>query len=335
MKPTAPTAVLFCLCTLIGLTLLSLSYGSTSIPIDEILTALISSDQPDLSPLTRDIIWELRLPRVCAAILVGAALSASGAALQGLFRNPLADPYVLGIASGGACGAALILWLAGLIGIATSLAPIGAVIGALIASFSVYGISMRTRGLSLNTILLAGVAVGLVFSALLSLVLVLAGEQAGDILGWLLGTMSGQSWSNVTWILVATVPGLIALLSQSAGLDAFQIGEDAASGVGVNLRRVKLIVLGSTVLLVSGAVAFCGLIGFVGLIIPHAVRRWTGPGHRWSIMASAIGGAALLVGADLLSRVLIPGREVPVGIITGCLGGPFFLVLLMKQVRHA
>ena len=335
MKPAAPLVVIGCLCLLASMMVLSLAYGSTSIPIGDILMVLVASDSTDITPLTNDIIWELRMPRVCAAALVGAALSASGAALQGLFRNPLADPYVLGIASGGACGAAVILWLAGLIGIAVGLAPLGAVCGALVASFAVYGISSRTRGLSLNTVLLAGVAVGLVFSALLSMILVLAGRQAGDILGWLHGSLSGQTLSNVTWILVATIPGLCALVWQSAGLDAFQIGEEAASGVGVDLKQVKRVVLGATVLLVSGAVAFCGLIGFVGLIVPHALRRWTGPGHRWCILASAAGGAALLVSADLLSRVMIPGREVPVGVITGCLGGPFFLILLMRQIRHA
>jgi iron complex transport system permease protein len=199
----------------------------------------------------------------------------------------------------------------------------------------VYGASYRARGLSLNTVLLAGVAVGLVFSALLSLVLVLAGRQAGDILGWLLGSLSGQSWDNVAWLSITSAVGLVLILWQADALDTFLMGEEAAAGVGVDLNKVKLIVLGATVLLVAGAVAFCGLIGFVGLIVPHVVRKWTGPAHRWSLLTSASGGAALLVVADLLSRLIIPSREIPVGIITGCLGGPFFLYLLMSRERHA
>ncbi len=336
MKPAAPLIFAVSVLTCLTAMILGLAHGSTDIELADILSSLtphLSQGPPP--PLTQEIVWNLRLPRVCVAALVGASLGVSGAALQGLFRNPLADPYVLGIASGGAFGASIILWLSAAAGIAVGLTPLGALIGAVVAAAVVFGASQKARGLSLNTVLLAGVAVGLVFSALLSLVLVMAGRQAGDILGWLLGSLSGQSWSQAGWISMTTLIGLSLILTQSNALDAFLMGEEAAAGVGVDLKKVKVTVLGASVILVAGAVAFCGLIGFVGLIVPHMVRRWTGPGHKWCLLTSTFGGAALLVAADLISRLLVPERELPVGVITGCLGGPFFLFLLIRGERHA
>jgi len=267
------------------------------------------------------------------ATLVGASLAAGGAALQGVFRNPLADPYVLGIASGGAFGAALVMV------IFTGLGLFGPVFGGFVGAFSaailVHSLARSAGGLSVNAVLLAGVAVGLSCSAGVSLVLVLAETQATNVLIWLMGSVGGRGWAEVSCVALLTGIGLLPLLSQARALDAFSLGEENASALGVSTERVKLITFAAVALLVAAAVSFCGLIGFVGLIVPHGVRMIVGPGHRKLLFLSAIAGAFVLVSADLCARVLLTDRELPIGVITGCLGGPFFLVLLRRSFLSA
>ena len=281
------------------------------------------------------IIWSIRMPRLCLGLLVGCALASSGAALQGLFRNPLADPYVLGIASGGAFGAALAFWLNSAHGDELVPTPVAAFGGAFMAGVIVFVISRKGGRLTLASLLLSGVAVGMVFSAMLALILVLASEQAGHILNWLLGYLGNGSWHEVRWVALTTLVGFIPLFWVRFSLDGMLLGEDGAAATGVDVQRTQYTVLAASSLLVAGAVAFAGLIGFVGLIVPHLVRLMVGPQHRVLLPISALVGALILVGADVLARILIQDRELPVGVITGCLGGPFFLILLRRSLRHA
>lgn len=312
---------------------LSTAVGALAIPLGEVVAVIFGGPEAAIDPRHGAVIWSVRLPRVALGALVGAGLASGGAALQGLFRNPLADPYVLGIASGGGLGAAVVLLLAGQGALDAGLIPAGAFAGAAVATAAVHGLAWRAGRLPLASVLLAGVAVGLIGSAGVSLVLVLAESQAGDIVQWLLGDLGGHGWREVGQAALCVVPALCVLGLHARDLDALLLGEEAAAGLGVEVARAKLWVLGATALAVAGAVAWCGLIGFVGLIVPHAARLLAGGGHRWLLPISAVAGAATLVAADAAARTVLPDRALPVGVVTGCLGGPFFLWLLRRAMR--
>lgn len=304
--------------------------GPVSIPVGDVLGMLVGAEPAESRHGV--IVWSVRLPRIALGALVGAGLASGGASLQGLFRNPLADPYVLGIASGAGLGAACVLLAAGRGEVAPGWVPIGGFIGAATASLVVHGLAWRGGRLPLTSVLLAGVAVGLVGSAGVSLVLVLAESRAGDIVGWLLGDLGGHGWSEVGWVAACVLPALVMLLAMTRRLDALLLGEASAASLGVDVLRTKLWVLLAVSLSVGGAVAFCGFIGFVGLIVPHAVRMLVGGRHRWLVPVSAVGGAAVLVAADTVARIAMPDRALPVGVVTGCVGGPFFLWLLRSRL---
>ena len=312
---------------------LAAAIGSVSVPLEDVLAVTLNGPDAARDPGHGAIIWSLRLPRIALATLVGAALAAGGAALQGVFRNPLADPYVLGIASGGALGAALAF--VGLAGLGLFGPALGGFTGAFLAAIVVHSLARAAGRLSVNAVLLAGVAVGLSCSAGVSLVLVLAEEQATSVLVWLMGSVGGRGWSEVAWVGGLMALGIAPLCLHARALDAFALGEESAAALGVDTERVKLSVFAAVALLVAAAVSFCGLIGFVGLIVPHAVRTVCGPTHARLIVLSAITGAITLVLADLGARVFLTGRELPVGVITGCIGGPFFLVLLRRSFIRA
>jgi iron complex transport system permease protein len=315
-----------------AISIIHLMTGASGLSVSEVWQSLLAGPASAATEPRSTILWSIRLPRLCTAIIVGGGLSIAGAALQGLFRNPLADPYVLGIASGGAFGAALAMWLLGQIAFGPTA---GSFLGALSAGILVLIVTKRHGGFDLYSVLLAGVAVGLLFSALLSFVLVLAENQAGDILVWLLGSVGHTNWQQLGWMTCLFALGTTPLLILSRTLDTIQLGENAARGLGVDIDRVKLIILVSTSLLVASAVAYCGLIGFVGLVIPHCVRLLIGPSHRWLLILSGVGGALLLVSADLAARLLMDNREMPVGVVTALVGGPFFLFLLGRGRSHA
>jgi iron complex transport system permease protein len=311
---------------LIGaITLLSMAgaalIGSVPLSPEALWAAFIGAP---LEPGHHTILWALRAPRIALAALVGASLALSGAALQGLFRNPLADPYVLGVSAGGALGAALMLVIGH-----PALAPIAAGVGAFGAGLLVLGFARLQGGLSLDGVLLAGVAIGLTLSAGLSLVLVQAGDRAGDVLIWLMGHLGGKGWGAVYWVAGSTLLGGGLIWLRAVDLDALLLGEEVAIGLGVRVERAKLIALAAASILVAGAVAFCGLIGFVGLVVPHLARFAVGPLHGRLLPLSAILGAGVLVWADTVARAGLP-VEVPVGVITGLLGGPIFLILLLN-----
>lgn len=286
------------------------------------------------------IVWELRLPRVSMAVLVGAALAISGAAMQGLFRNPLADPYLLGVASGASFGATVaILGLGGRVFTAaglmsnnvSSLTPVFAFLGAFGAVMATLALS-RVGGRSRNdALILAGVVVGSLLVSLSSYLILSDGTRMRAVLAWTLGNLSLVGWSEVLKVLPYALLGAVALIILARALDALQLGEDTARTLGVRLERVQLAVVVAASLSTAAAVSFVGVIGFVGLIAPHVMRRLVGPGHRLLLPASALAGAILLVLADLGARVLHRPEELPVGILTTLIGGSFFLWLLRRR----
>ncbi len=309
-------------------------FGAVEVPAGQVLAWLTGSGD---DPRHGVVVLELRLPRAALGAMVGAALGLAGAAMQGLFRNPLADPYVLGVSSGASLGAALALVLAVDVAPLLDLAsiPAAAFAGALVAALAVYRLSRFDDEMPLGAVLLAGVAVGLTLSAMVALVLLAAEERAGDVMLWLMGHLGGPTWLEVACVAVTTGLGGVLVAAHTRELDAMLMGEDAAAGLGVDVERAKLLLLAASALLVAGAVAFCGAIGFVGLIVPHAARLVAGPSHRWLLPVSALAGAAILLLADTAARAAFPRGELPVGVVTGCLGGPFFLVLLRRSLSRA
>lgn len=272
------------------------------------------------------IIVELRLPRVLMAMAVGVALSLAGATFQGLLRNPLADPYVLGTASGAALGAAIAL----LVPVHFALLGFGllhflAFTGALLAVAVVYRVSRLGALNSLTAVLLTGYAVGSLLAAGLAMTMYMSGSNLRQIFFYLLGSFSLASWPQVAVGLPIIAVGSAVILLRARSLNALLLGEDAAAHLGLDVRRERLVLLGAATLVTAAAVAMSGLIGFVGLVIPHLVRLVVGPNARVLLPLSAIFGAAFLASADLLAR--IPG-ELPVGIVTALVGAPFFLHVL-------
>lgn len=326
-----PGALVVSLALLVGAVGLGCALGSVNVPLADVVAALFGGTpaNPDWGVIVR----ELRLPRVLLGAVVGAALGLAGAALQGLFRNPLAEPYVLGVSAGAALGAvtALVLGLGGA-WLGLGAVPLAAFGGAAGATLLVYRLARVGDALPGAALLLAGVAVGLTLGAGVSLLIYVAGERAGDVVLWLMGHLGGATPAEVGWAVACLAIGGAVVGGAARDLNAMALGEEAARGLGVDTARLEVALLVATALLVAGAVAFCGVIGFVGLIVPHAVRMWIGPDHRWLLPVSAVAGAAALVLADTAARTLLSGRELPVGVITGALGGPFFLVLLRRSL---
>ncbi len=285
------------------------------------------------------IVTEVRLPRILLGILVGSSLSASGAVLQGIFRNPLAEPYVTGISAGAAFGASLTI-VAGLgVGIiGASSTMILAFLGSLLAAFATYSLAKVGARIPVTTLLLSGIAVSVLLSALVTIMIVLSGEQLGALIFWLIGSLSTANWAKITAISPIILLGLIAAYIYSRDLNLLQLGEETAQSLGVETEKVKKILLAVAALIASTSVSVAGIIGFVGLIVPHITRMMLGPDHRLLIPAAAINGAIFLVICDAFARssylpLHIGGIivELPVGVVTALAGAPFFLYVLRKQ----
>ena len=279
-------------------------------------------------PASETIVLELRLPRVLTAMAVGAALSLAGATFQGLLRNPLADPYVLGTASGAALGAAIAVLLpiqVALLGL--GLLHVFAFVGALLAVAVVYRVSQLGALSSLTSVLLTGYAVGSLLAAGLAMTMYISGSNLRQIFFYLLGSFSLASWQQLAVSLPIIVFGGVLILSRARSLNALLLGEETAAHLGIDVRRDRLILLGGATLVTAASVAVSGLIGFVGLVVPHLVRLVVGPNARLVLPLSAIYGASFLGLADVVART--PG-ELPVGVVTAILGAPFFLYLLRR-----
>jgi iron complex transport system permease protein len=288
------------------------------------------------------IVWTLRVPRALMAALVGACLGGSGAAMQGIFVNPLADPYLLGIASGASLGATVALTAGGRLaaefsdepfvhGAPLGLVPAAAFVGALAAVALTVALARRRGTTDATTLLLAGVVVGSVCIALTTYLMLRDADRVRAVLSWTLGSLSWSRWSDVRAISPYAAIGLGALLAMARALDAIQLGEDTARTLAPRLGWLRLGVIAAGSLAAAAAVAFVGVIGFVGLVAPHVMRRLGTPDHRTLLPASALAGAALLVLADLAARTVHRPNELPVGVVTTLLGGPFFLWLLRRS----
>ncbi len=331
---------------LIAVIILATTVGSVPIPFATTFQVLlsqlpfvdISPSAPEIygAPLSLEIlqriIIDIRLPRILLAGLVGAALAVAGATYQGLFRNPLADPYLLGVSSGAGLGATIAMlahftlpW------IASGTVPLFAFIGAMGAVTVVYLIARVGKTLPVTTLILAGVALSALLSALTSYLMTIAGKELHGIVFWLLGGLYLTKWSEVWIVLPCVLAGLTVIWIHARPLNVMQLDEEQAQQLGINVEKVKLILLVAATLVTSSAICFTGLIGFVGIFVPHIVRLVWGPDHRFLLPLSTLVGAIFLILADTLARSIIPPTEIPVGIITAFCGAPFFLYLLRKR----
>ncbi len=278
------------------------------------------------------IVWNIRVPRVILGLLVGASLSLAGAAFQGLLRNPLADPYTIGVSSGASLAAVIIIYFQfAFIGMFTL--PVAAIIGGFAALLLVLLLTRWAgRGFAIETIVLAGIIISSFISAVISLIIALS-EREGmtQILYWLMGNIGMRGWNHVVLALPFILIGIVILLLQSRELNALSLGEKSAHHLGVNVRRRKYWILVGASLLTGASVAVSGTIGFVGLVIPHLVRYLTGPNHRHVLPVSMMIGGGYLVLADLLSRTIIAPKELPIGVITALIGAPVFAILLVRE----
>jgi iron complex transport system permease protein len=322
--------------------LLSVGVGAVAIAPLEVLSIL--SDRLGLGapaayqPVQEAVLLSIRLPRACLAILVGAALAVAGAAMQGLFRNPLADPGLIGISTGAALAAALVIVLGGALPLALTgllrdaMLPLAAFAGGLATTWLVYRIASRDGRTEVATMLLAGIALNAVAGAGIGLLIFASDDQSlRDLNFWLLGSLGGVTWDSLLIAGPFMLAPALAALWLARPLNALLFGETEALHLGFEVERVKRLVVVLSALAVGASVALTGVIGFVGLVVPHLVRLTLGPDHRVLLPASLMLGAALLLLADLLARTLVLPAELPIGILTSCVGGPFFLWLLLRR----
>jgi iron complex transport system permease protein len=294
-------------------------------------------DPAGLAPADVAIVWLIRLPRVLVAVVVGAGLATAGAIMQGLFRNPLAEPSLTGVGPGAVLGA-VITFVTGWSTISVVTLPIAAIVAALLSLFLVYAISTRGGATPITTLLLAGIAVGSFLSAVSSLLLslnIVSWQVAQDIVFWMMGGLDSRTWAHVWLSAPFVLLGFAAAILQTRTLDLLLLGEDSAAALGVDVEAAKRLLVFIAALLTGASVAVAGMVGFVGLIVPHATRLLLGPSHRTLIPASALGGATFLVCCDLLARTVRPPVEIRLGVVTALCGAPFFLFLLLRRLREA
>lgn len=344
MKKRIPAAALFIFLAalLLVIIVISASVGAAEISLLSSLRILLSRipffgrfvDVSDILPKYRTIVLDIRLPRVLLSGLTGCGLAVSGAVLQGLLRNPLADPQVLGISSGAAFGAAMAITL----GLTYSAGGIGGIalmafLGALATIFIVWKISFAGGRSSTVGILLAGISVSSLLTAAITLMMVMSRDQLEKVYLWMLGSFSSATGTEVIFLLIIIAAGLLFIIPSASSLDIMMTGDESAESLGIDTQkhRRRLLVISS--LLVAACVSVSGIIGFVGLIIPHMIRLLTGPKNARLIPLSCLGGAVFMILCDTIARTLAAPSEIPVGAITAVLGAPFFLFLLQRSRR--
>jgi len=315
---------------------LCLGFGAERISFFQVVSILAQGPflQSENLEFPRHIIlWQVRVPRVLLAFMVGGSLAAVGASLQALLRNPLADPFVIGISSGAALGASVaILFGVGLSILTLLVLPFCAFLGALLSILVVYRIAVSYGSFSIHALLLGGVVLNAIFSALVLFLTTLADPyKASGMYAWLMGSLTGPDFQTVLVLAGYLLLGIFVLVSQASALNLLTLGEEAARSLGVEVERVKRVVFTASALLTGAVVAFSGLIGFVGLIVPHAVRLMFGADHRLLLLASGILGGMFLMVADTVARTLLSPAEIPVGVVTALVGGPIFLYLLVQR----
>ncbi len=314
--------------TLLVVAWLGVSIGSVQIPISTLWNT-------GADATATNILWKIRMPRVILAGLVGASLAIAGAAFQGLLKNPLADPYTLGVSSGASVGAVMTLFFGisiPVLGIYTL--PVFSMVGAGLTMFIVIGFArLVDRSMKMETIILTGIIFGSFLGSVLSLMIALTGEELRQIIGWLLGSVSMRGWSHITMILPFVIIGSVMLWLNRRELNAMLFGEERAHHLGVNVKRRKYSILIGGSILTGAAVAVSGTIGFVGLVVPHMTRLLWGSDHRHLLTLSFMNGASLLIICDLIARTIISPTELPVGVITAFIGAPVFAFIFYRQRR--
>lgn len=308
--------------------LLSLAIGSVFLSPGELWQTILGNGSETASA----ILWKIRLPRTILIALTGAALGGSGATYQGLFRNPLADPFLIGVASGAGLGAVIAMsvqWPYSFWGLMAI--PMSAFVAALLTIFIVYSLARVGQTIPTTNLILAGVAFSSFATSLTSFLMIRSTSEVRRALGWLLGGASQSGWTAILAILPYLVIGLGVLVFSGHALNLLQFGDEQAQQLGLNVTRTKRILLTASSLATASAVAFSGIIGFIGLIVPHLIRLWFGPDYRRLLPLSILGGATALLISDILARVLLAPQEIPVGIITALAGAPFFLWVLRRS----
>lgn len=307
---------------------LAVGIGAVRIPVREFAAAIFLSKETEHS----SILMQIRLPRVLLCLIVGAGLAAVGGVMQGIFKNPLVDSYTLGMSSGAALGASISI----VTGVSFSIAGIPttgvfAFIGAVVTLMVVYSLAYKKHGISVNSLLLGGVAMSYFLSSLIAFFMLLSRNNIQHVVLWTMGSLSLTSWSKVILAYATIIPGILALMLYARELNILTIGDESAQYLGIDVEKLKRILLGISCIIVGSVVSVSGTIGFLGLVAPHIIRILVGSNNKKVIPYSAILGAILLILADTMGRTLIQPVEIPVGIMTSIMGGPFFIFLLRKQ----
>lgn len=324
--------------------IISLSLGGAHVPVGKVWSIMLHqmpginyfldapaqvADDPD-----ETIIMTVRLSRVVLAILVGAALALAGAGFQGVLRNPLADPYTLGVATGASVGAAFIILFGLHIWIGQWTIPIVAFVTGMITLFLVLRLAYHEGRMELETLILSGVVVQAFFGSMVSFMVSLSNSVVNEIVYWLMGSLSMRGWDYTMVMLPYVVIGAVVLIVYSRELNLFALGERQAMHLGVNVQRTKLVVLIVSTLLTAAAVSVAGVIGFVGLVVPHLVRLITGPDNRLVVPISAVVGGIYVLWSDTIARMALSPKEIPLGVVTAFIGAPFFAYLLWKRKKR-
>ncbi|AJK89477.1 iron ABC transporter permease [Lysinibacillus fusiformis] len=327
MKKVATAYVLTCTLLIISIWC-GVAIGSVHIPIEVLWNQSVDET-------AANIFWKIRLPRVLLAGLVGASLAIAGAAFQGLLKNPLADPYTLGISSGASVGAVMTIFFSISMPVVGLYAlPTFSMIGAIITMVIVMSFArVVDRSLKMETLILTGVIFSSFLGSLISLMIALSGEELRQVIGWLLGSVSMRGWPYVQMIIPFVIVGSLMLWTQRRELNVLLYGEERAKHLGVNVKRSKYLILVGGSMLTGAAVAVSGTIGFVGLVVPHMTRMIWGSDHRHLLPLSFFNGATLLIICDLVARTIILPRELPIGVITAFIGAPVFSYIFYKQRR--
>ncbi|SDZ84265.1 iron complex transport system permease protein [Haloplanus vescus] len=318
---------------LVAVTLASATIGPVEIgarSVAEIALAAALGGTATAPESHRTIIMSIRLPRIALGAVVGFALASAGTVMQGFFRNPMADPSIVGISAGAATGAVAAIVAPVAVPVAL---PVAAFVGALVAAFGVYALASEGGRTPVQTLLLAGIAVQTFLGAAVSFMLVSAGRDLREAIYWLMGHLHHSTWTEATVAAAVVLPGFLGLLAYARDLNVLLLGEEDAHSLGIEVERTKRLLLTVSSLLTAAAVAVAGVIGFVGLVVPHVMRLLVGPDHRILLPTSALAGAAFLVATDTVARA--GAAELPVGIVTAAVGAPFFLYLLRKREVHA
>lgn len=325
---------------LVGGVVLSAITGQLSITPTEVAGSLLRAMGIDTAwapsdPIVESTLWVVRFPRIVMGLAVGAALAVAGAVMQAVFGNPLAEPGVVGVSSGAALGASAAIALGASVLGGPGVA-LFAFLGGLLATLLVYVVARAGGRTEVVTLLLTGIAVNAIAQAGIAFVLFVADTASREqIVFWQLGSLGGSRWDQVALVAIVATVGIAVALVLARRYDLLALGERDARHLGVDVERLRIVSIVLVALLTGAAVAFTGIIAFVGLVVPHLIRMIIGPAHRGLILASAVGGGALLVVADLLTRTLVAGAELPIGMLTSLVGGPFFFWLLYRQRRRS